>query len=209
MARESYRKPDHWALRAKEEGYPARSVYKLKEIDAKFRLLRPGMHVLDLGAAPGSWSAYALERIGPEGFLAAIDLSPLARPAEAPRLRAAVPPAFLFLQGDLYDPENRAALIARGPYDLVMSDAAPSTTGNSIVDTERSAALVEAALSYAREILAPGGSFLAKLFQGGDQGRLIRLLKDDFAEARAFKPQACRSESFETYIIATGKRRES
>jgi 23S rRNA (uridine2552-2'-O)-methyltransferase len=201
-----YRKPDHWALKAKEEGYPARSVYKLREIDGKFRVFKPGSRVLDLGAAPGSWSAYALERIGPRGFLAAIDLAPLASPGDSRLMARTAVPGFCFIKGDLYDPENRAALIGRGPYGVVMSDAAPSTTGNAIVDSGRSEELVEAAISYARQALAPGGAFIAKLFQGQSGASILKSLKSDYAEVHGFKPKACRPGSFEMYIVAIGKR---
>jgi 23S rRNA (uridine2552-2'-O)-methyltransferase len=209
MAGDSYRKPDFWARKAKEEGYPARSVYKLKEMDEKFRLLKPGARVLDLGAAPGSWSAYSLGKIGPRGFLAAIDLAPLA--LDSPAFRASLGPRgaapnFFFLQGDLYDEANRRALEERGPFGLVMSDAAPSTTGNALVDRARSEDLVEAAVSYARAFLAPSGAFVAKLFQGGAQEALLKSLRAEYGQARGFKPQACRSESFEMYLVATDKR---
>ncbi len=206
MGSEHYKKPDHWALKAKEDGYPARSVYKLKEIDEKFRLLKRGLRVLDLGAAPGSWTAYALERVAPSGFVAAIDLAPLASEAASARMALASGDAFFFIKGDLYDAANRTALLERGPYGLVMSDAAPSTTGNAIVDSGRSEELVNAAASYAREALAPGGAFIAKLFQGSAGAEILKSLKGEYADVRGFKPKACRNESFEMYIVATGKR---
>jgi 23S rRNA (uridine2552-2'-O)-methyltransferase len=204
MGSEHYKKPDHWALKARQEGYPARSVYKLIEIDEKFKVFRPGMRVLDLGAAPGSWALYTVKRIGPSGFLAAIDLAPLA--IKLSPLKEDPLAGSLFIQGDLYAAENCRALLERGPYQVVMSDAAPSTTGNSLVDTGRSEELVRAALDYARAALSPGGTFIAKLFQGGDQNAVLKELKAEFADARGFKPKACRNESFEMYLVATGKR---
>jgi 23S rRNA (uridine2552-2'-O)-methyltransferase len=206
MGSDTYRKPDHLALKAKEEGYPARSVYKLKEIDEKFRVFKPALRVLDLGAAPGSWSAYAFERIGLKGFIAAIDLSPLASPSDSRLMSRVAVPGFFFIKGDLYDPENRAALVERGPYGIVMSDAAPSTTGNAIIDTTRSEELVEAAVSYARAALAPGGVFIAKLFQGQSGAAILKSLKTDYTDVHGFKPKSCRPGSFEMYIVALGKR---
>ncbi|MBN1243738.1 MAG: RlmE family RNA methyltransferase [Spirochaetales bacterium] len=196
-----YEKPDHWTLKAKKEGYPARSVYKLGELQDKFALLRRGMRVLDVGAAPGSWSLWVLRFLKGSGFLAAVDLQKL----------AISPPDrnFFFIQGDLYDAAVRAELAARGPYDLVLSDAAPSTTGNSTVDTGRSESIVEAVLDMADEFLAPGGAVVAKLFVGGGERELLDRMKAAYTVARGFKPKTCRSESFETYLIGTGKRTAS
>ncbi len=198
MSGNSYEKPDHWTLKARSEGYPARSVYKLAEMQEKFRLLRPGTRVLDIGAAPGSWSLWVLRFLKGSGFLAAVDLSPLGMK----------PPFgnFFFLQGDLYDPAVRAALAERGPYGLILSDAAPSTTGDRTVDTGRSEALVEAVIGYADALLAPGGHLVAKLFQGGGERDLLQALRGRFETARGFKPKACRAESFETYLIGLGKK---
>ena len=192
----SYEKPDFWALKAKKEGYPARSVYKLMEIDKKFGLIKPGARVLDIGAAPGSWSMWVLRRLAGKGFLAAIDLQDLAAPLDGEN--------FLFIRGDLYDPELRARLLAAGPYGLVLSDAAPATTGNRFVDQSASESIVEAVIDYAEASLAPGGAMVAKIFQGGAEGGLLKRLRGRFAQAKGFKPEACRSESFETYIVATG-----
>jgi 23S rRNA (uridine2552-2'-O)-methyltransferase len=189
----SYEKPDYWAKKAKDEGYPARSVYKLKEIDEKFRFIKTGISVLDLGAAPGSWSLYALKALKGSGFLAAVDLSEIVVKNDSGNS--------LLLRGDLYDETIRKQLIERGPYDLVMCDAAPNTSGNSTVDTLRSAALVEAAIDYAEACLKRGGNFVAKIFQGGNEAALLTRLRTMFETARGFKPQACRTESFETYLI--------
>lgn len=196
MSMSSYEKPDFWAQKAKKEGYPARSVYKLQEIDEKFHLIKGESRILDIGAAPGSWSLWVLKRLGGRGFLSAVDLQPLGMK----------PPFenFFFVQGDLYAPEVRQALLERGPYNLVLSDAAPATTGNRIVDQGASESIVEAVIAYGLESLAKGGSLVIKIFQGGAQGDLLKTLRQDFDQARAFKPQACRAESFETYLIATG-----
>jgi 23S rRNA (uridine2552-2'-O)-methyltransferase len=192
----TYEKPDFWALKAKKEGYPARSVYKLQEIDEKFHLMKKGIKVLDIGAAPGSWSLWILKKLSGSGLLSAVDLQPLGMK----------PPFdnFLFIQGDLYDPAVREALLAKGPYGLVLSDAAPATTGNRLVDQGASESIVEAVIAYGLEALAPGGALVAKIFQGGAERDLLMGLRASFAQAKAFKPQACRSESFETYLVATG-----
>ncbi|MBL8965475.1 MAG: RlmE family RNA methyltransferase [Spirochaetaceae bacterium] len=196
MSTSSYEKPDFWSQKAKKEGYPARSVYKLEEIDSKFRLFKPGLKVLDIGAAPGSWSLWVLKKLAGSGFLVAVDLQPL----------AISPPYgnFFFIQGDLYAEKVRAELLARGPYGLVLSDAAPATTGNRIVDQGASESIVEAVIAYGLETLAPGGALVAKIFQGGAERPLLDQLRKRFATAKAFKPQACRQESFETYLVATG-----
>jgi 23S rRNA (uridine2552-2'-O)-methyltransferase len=192
----TYSKPDFWALKAQKEGYPARSVYKLEEIDEKFKLMKPGVRILDLGAAPGSWSLWTLKKLKGTGFVAACDLEALAKPLPFPN--------FFFLKGDLYDEKVRTALRDRGPFNIVMSDAAPLTSGNKMVDTGRSFALVEAVMDYAGEMLKPGGSMIAKVFQGGEEGELISRMKTMFAAVHSFKPKACRRESFETYLIGIG-----
>jgi 23S rRNA (uridine2552-2'-O)-methyltransferase len=192
----SYAKPDFWAQKAKKEGYPARSVYKLMEIDKKFGLIRQSARILDIGAAPGSWSQWVLQRLAGKGFLAAVDLQDLAMSSS--------PDNFLFIRGDLYDASVRERLLAAGPYNLVLSDAAPATTGYRVVDQGGSEAIVEAVIDYAEACLAPGGAMVAKIFQGGAEAELLKYLRGRFAAAKGFKPEACRSESFETYLVATG-----
>lgn len=193
MASHSYEKPDYWSRKAFSEGYPARSVYKLKEIDGKFGILRKGCRVLDLGAAPGSWTAFVLRALDGSGHVTAVDLRPLAKDVAAPNL--------VFIQGDLYDESVRRQALELGPYDLVVCDAAPPTTGNRTVDTARSAGLAELAIWYARTMLHAGGNFAVKVFQGGDQQQLLKTMRGMFRTARGFKPEACRSESFEMYLI--------
>jgi len=192
----NYEKPDFWALKAKKDGYPARSVYKLMEIDKKFGLIKPGARILDIGAAPGSWSLLILQRLAGKGFLAAIDLQDLSIHPEQEN--------FLFIRGDLYDPEPRARLLAAGPFGLVLSDAAPGTTGNRFVDQSASEAIVEAVIDYAEASLAAGGALVAKIFQGGAEASLLKRLRGRFAQAKGFKPETCRKGSFETYLVATG-----
>ncbi len=207
----SYDKLDYWSLKAQKEGYPARSVYKLAEMDQKFGLFRgcravggPGsFRALDIGAAPGSWSLYALRKMGGSGFLAAADLSPLSRQHDKGLFDG---PNFFFLQGDITEAGNREVLVSKGPYRLIMSDVAPSTTGNRSVDTLRSLALAEAVVDYAELALEPGASLVVKVFQGGDTAEVLRRLRSLFRTAKSFKPEACRSESFETYYLGLEKK---
>ncbi|GHU09650.1 ribosomal RNA large subunit methyltransferase E [Spirochaetia bacterium] len=199
----TYTKPDHWAIRAQKEGYPARSVYKLKEIDEKFGLLSRGrQNILDLGAAPGSWSLYVLRRLSAQKNgarrLSAIDLAPLSRQYDQGLFDR---DNFHFLQGDMTSPEIREAIEADGPFSLILSDAAPATTGNRQIDTLRSLALAETVLDYAEQFLLPGGNLAVKVFQGGDTAALLARLRLSFKTARSFKPEACRAESFETYYL--------
>lgn len=198
MPSSNYEKPDFWSRKAFSEGYPARSVYKLKEMDEKFGLLKKSSRVLDLGAAPGSWTTFVLRKLDGNGHVTAIDLSPLAKDVKGENLS--------FFQGDLYAPAIRAEALKLGPYDLVICDAAPATTGNRTIDTARSSGLVELAISYAEEMLLPGGNFVVKIFQGGDQQDFLKKLRTLFTSARGFKPEACRNESFETYLVGLGKK---
>ncbi|MDR0290935.1 MAG: RlmE family RNA methyltransferase [Treponema sp.] len=198
-----YKKPDHWQLKARKEGYPARSVYKLQEMEQKFGLLkplRPGQpfRVLDLGAAPGSWSLYVLRKMRGGVFLAAADISPLSREFDGGLFGG---DNFCFIQGDITELVIRNSILENGPYDLIISDAAPATTGNRFVDSARSLELAEAVVAYAESTLANGGNFVVKVFQGGDVSELLKRLKTLFKTAKSYKPQACRSESFETYYV--------
>ncbi|MDR2109899.1 MAG: RlmE family RNA methyltransferase [Spirochaetaceae bacterium] len=207
----NYAKPDYWALKAQKEGYPARSVYKLKEMDEKFGLFRSPrgkdegrpLRVLDLGAAPGSWSLYVLRKLGRGCFLAAADLSPLSRQYDRGLFDG---DHCFFIRGDITAAETREALLARGPFDLLISDAAPATTGNRAVDTLRSLALAEAVLEYAETALAGGGHLVVKVFQGGDTPPVLERIRKLFKTGKSFKPQACRPGSFETYYIGLNKK---
>jgi 23S rRNA (uridine2552-2'-O)-methyltransferase len=210
----SYEKLDFWSLKAQKEKYPARSVYKLKEIDEKFDFFAGSgrnLRILDLGAAPGSWSLYVLRRFAQKAkagsnaskgiLLASADLLPLSG-----QFGFSDRKDFFFIQGDFTQDEVREALESRGPYTALISDAAPATTGNRTVDTLRSQVLAETALEYADRCLAPGGNLVCKVFQGGGTAELLGELKKKFKTARSFKPEACRAGSFETYYIGLGKR---
>jgi 23S rRNA (uridine2552-2'-O)-methyltransferase len=188
---------DHWTQKAKKEGYPARSVYKLREIQEKFGPLPREGRILDLGASPGSWSLYVLRTGGGRRSVAAIDLAPLT---------IGTPENLVFFQGDMLSPEAAAFLAAHAPYDALISDAAPATSGNRAIDTARSEALVEQAIDFARRYLKPGGSCVAKIFQGGGQQKILADMKKIFASVKAFKPKATRSESFEIYLIGQNKK---
>jgi 23S rRNA (uridine2552-2'-O)-methyltransferase len=189
---------DPYVARAKREGFRSRAVYKLQEIDDKARLLKPGQRVLDLGAAPGGWSQLAADRTGAtegKGRVVAIDLLPV-DPI----------PGVDFVQMDFMAdeaPETLRAMLG-GPADLVLSDMAANTVGHRQTDHLRIVALVEAAAHFAVEVLAPGGAFLAKVFQGGTEGEVLTLLKQSFASVRHLKPGASRAGSSEMYVLATG-----
>ncbi len=198
MAANNYEKPDFWSRKAFSEGYPARSVYKLKEINEKFGILKKNYRVLDLGAAPGSWTVFVLRALAGTGHITSVDLNPLSKNVTGDNL--------VFIQGDLYDEDVLRRAQELGPYDVVICDAAPPTTGNRTVDTARSAGLVELAVFYARTMLKEGGNFAVKIFQGGDQQKLLQQMREIFVSARGFKPEACRSESFETYLIGLKKK---
>ncbi len=194
----TYEKPDFWSRKAFSEGYPARSVYKLQEIDAKFKILKKTGTVLDLGAAPGSWTTFLLRNLNEGSKVVSCDLNPLDRSVKAANL--------VFFQGDLNDEEIRGKIKAEGPFDAVVCDAAPLTTGNRTVDTARSQQLVEMAIYYAKTMLRQGGHFVVKIFQNGDQQQFLKSMREIFTTAKGFKPEACRAESFETYLIGLSRK---
>ncbi|MCL2442772.1 MAG: RlmE family RNA methyltransferase [Treponema sp.] len=213
-----YKKPDHWQQKARKEGYPARSVYKLKEIDEKFKIFDtrninqlPNCRVLDIGAAPGSWSLYVLRKFASagsgsrikNGFLASADLSPLSREFDKGLFDNN---NFFFIQGDVTTTEVREALLSKGPYSVIISDVAPNTTGNHMIDSARSLELAETVLSYAENALASGGNLAIKVFQGSGIDGILKRMKMLFTSAKSFKPEACRGESVETYFIGLQKK---
>ena len=194
----SYEKPDFWSRKAFSEGYPARSVYKLQEIDEKFGFLKKNFKILDLGAAPGSWTTFLLRKMEGSGKVVSCDLNPLSKSVKGENL--------VFIQGDLLEKGIVEKIKAEGPFDLVVCDAAPLTTGNRVVDTARSAGLVKMAIWYAEIMLKQGGNFCVKIFQNGDQQAMLKKMREVFTQAKGFKPKACRSESFETFLIGLGKK---
>ena len=190
---------DHYFLKAKRENYPARSVYKLKELDAKVRLLKPGMRVLDLGAAPGSWSLGAAEKVGAKGLVLACDIQ---------STETAFPPQVLFMQEDVFQRSAafEARLLELGPFDLVISDMAPRTTGTRFTDQARSLELAQEALTVACLHLKQGGNFVVKIFMGPDVQELLAPMRKAFGTVKSFKPKSSRAESKETFFTALGFR---
>jgi 23S rRNA (uridine2552-2'-O)-methyltransferase len=191
---------DPYVARARREGMRSRAAYKLIEIDDKHHLLKPGGRVVDLGAAPGGWSEVAAKRVGAadgRGKVVAIDILDMAPVAGVE-----------FLHLDFLDPQAPARLTAAlgGAADVVLSDMAANATGHKKTDQLKIMALVEAAAEFAREVLKPGGSFLAKALQGGTQPALLAQLKRDFASVKHVKPAASRADSSELYLLATGFR---
>jgi 23S rRNA (uridine2552-2'-O)-methyltransferase len=194
--RNPYAKPDRFTRAAKQAGYPARSVYKLEEIDRRVRLFRPGQRVLDLGAAPGSWAMYAASRIGDGGRLLAMDLE---------ALRTALPPNAVFASGDALSVTNDE-LARFAPYDVVLSDMAPRTTGNRVTDQARSHELFMRALAIAATLGAPGGAFVGKIFMSDDLPPARAELRRLYATERLIRPEGTRAVSMEIFVIGLGKR---
>ncbi len=185
---------DIYVEQAERGGWRSRAVFKLEQIQQKERLLRAGSVCVDLGAAPGGWSQLAAKLVGPAGRVIAIDLLPM-EPI----------PGVELLEGDFTAPETLEALrnlVGPKPVDLVMSDMAPNISGNRAIDQPRSMALVDEALSFAREVLRPGGDFLVKAFQGEGVDAFTRELRACFKTVKTIKPKASRSESREIYLLA-------
>jgi 23S rRNA (uridine2552-2'-O)-methyltransferase len=188
---------DPYVVRAKREGLRSRAAFKLTEIDDKHRLLKPGARVVDLGAAPGGWSQVAAKRVGESGRVVAIDILEMDEIAGVD-----------FARIDFLDPQalDKLKAMLGGPADVVLSDMAANATGHRRTDHLKVMALVEAAAEFACEVLKPGGTFLAKVIQGGTEGTLLAALKRDFASVKHIKPAASRSDSAELYVLATGFR---
>ncbi|MFH1810382.1 MAG: RlmE family RNA methyltransferase [Pseudomonadota bacterium] len=196
--RGSYERHDAYYHKAREQGFAARSVFKLDEIQARTRVIQPGARVLDLGCAPGAWLQLASRAICPHGRVVGVDLEPVT---------LSLGPTVITLQADVFtvDPA-RLREAAGGAFDVVLSDLAPHTTGIKGVDQARSMSLVERALSLASLLLSTGGGVVAKIFDGGDVPHLILGLQKDFAQVRQIRPRATRTHSKEVYIVATGWR---
>jgi 23S rRNA (uridine2552-2'-O)-methyltransferase len=192
---------DHYARKAKKENFPARSVYKLKEIQDKFKLIQKGHKILDLGCAPGSWTKFAAELAGAEGQVIGIDLKTVSERFAA-NTRVIIGDVLDLAQKDK---ENLAEIIGTD-YDAVLSDMAPSTTGRKEVDAARSYYLCMAALAIARKALRPTGCFVSKIFQGEDFEEFKDAVGSSFDRYKIYKPQSCRKESKEIYIIGLGKK---
>lgn len=192
---------DPYVARARREGMRSRAAYKLEEIDDQYGILKKGMRVVDLGAAPGGWSQIAAQRVGASSdrpLIAAIDylaMDPI--------------PGIVLLEKDFLDPDAPEAIsraLGRHPPDLVMSDMAAPTTGHRRTDHLRTAGLYEAAAAFAMETLSPGGHFLSKVFRGGAEAEMLTELKRRFESVNHVKPKASRPESVELYLLARGFR---
>jgi 23S rRNA (uridine2552-2'-O)-methyltransferase len=190
---------DHYFNKAKQDNYPARSVYKLQEINKRFKILGKGQTVLDLGATPGSWSLFAAKCVSPGGRVLAADIQ---------GNETAFPDNVTFMQEDVFDrsPEFEAELQRWMPFDAVISDMAPKTTGIKFTDQARSAALCEEALAVAMHCLVKGGNFVVKIFEGPDSKSYSDTLRKLFDKVKYFKPKSSRDESKEIFIVALGFR---
>ena len=184
---------DHYTRRAKKERYPARSVYKLQEIQQKHSLIKKGNKVLDLGCSPGSWLIYAARLTGEAGRVVGIDLNPV---------KIQLPSQVQIITADVFSLDIESL---GNDFNVVLSDMAPATTGHKAVDAARSFSLCETALSIAQQVLLPGGHFICKIFQGPDFKQFHEEVKAAFNEQRIFKPQSSRKASKEIFIIGIGK----
>lgn len=188
---------DHYFKKAKEEQYPARSVYKLKEMDKRFNLFSSGQKILDLGAAPGSWALYVSKRVGNSGKVIAVDLQ---------RLEISLPNQVQFLQSDILSPSEdfKSDMEQNCPVDVILSDMAPQTTGIKIRDQAQSLELAEQALELCKLYLRQGGSFVVKVFEGPDVPDFTSQVKSLFKKVKNFKPKSSRAESKEIYLLGFG-----
>ncbi|MFY9941217.1 MAG: RlmE family RNA methyltransferase [Desulfobacterales bacterium] len=190
---------DHYTRQAKKDNFAARSVYKLQEIQRRCRVIRRGARVLDLGCAPGSWLQYAAQLTGSGGKVVGIDLKPVS---------VSLPSHVSVVTGDILARPSPLQALSQEVFDVVTSDMAPATTGNRATDAARSAVLCEAALAVARRVLAPGGNFVCKIFQGQDFKPFAEAVKSAFTQLKVIKPQSSRKASKEIFIIGIGKKQE-
>lgn len=189
---------DDYVRRAQVEGWRSRAVYKLEEIDRREKLLRKGARIIDLGAAPGAWSQFALEKIGPDGYVFGLDLLPV-DPL----------PGLAFIQGDIHDEtvyRHMQTALGERPVDLVLSDMAPNMSGNKAVDQPRAMQLCDMALETARAFLVDGGDLVLKAFEGEGVEDLRRDLRRDFGKLKTIKPKASRPRSREIYLVARNRK---
>ncbi|WP_027186205.1 RlmE family RNA methyltransferase [Desulfovibrio inopinatus] len=188
---------DHYFKRAKQENYPARSVYKLQEIEKQCHIFKAGQVVLDMGAAPGSWTLYAAKKVGPYGRVLSVDIQ---------ETQTEFPDNVTFLVHDVFEPEGALQELYEqySPFDIVLSDMAPKTTGIKFTDQCNSLELCESALEVAKERLKPGGHFVVKIFQGPDIKAYTDSLRPLFTKVKTIKPKSSRSESKEVFIVGLG-----
>lgn len=193
-----YKPQDHYFKKAKRENYPARSVYKLQEIDIKHKLIKRDYCVLDLGCVPGSWLRYCAERVGEKGLVVGVDSSALPKQALAPNVR--------FIQQDVTKLVPADVAFCPG-FDLVLSDLAPATSGIKSLDQERSLQLCYTSWELARQMLKPGGDYLVKIFQGEGTKEFLNCLKTGFNEVKTIKPKGSNRSRLEIYALARGRQK--
>ena len=189
---------DHYFHKAKKDGYAARSVYKIEEIDKKYRIIRTGNKVLDLGCSPGSWLQYASIKVGNSGHVLGVDLLPV---------KISLPSHVKVIQADIFEVTDEDLKIKGGQADVILSDMAPKTSGIRTTDAHRSFELNKKVLYLANDILCPEGSLLVKAFQGKLLDELCSEFRKMFAQVKLCKPKSSRSESVEIFILGTGKKR--
>jgi 23S rRNA (uridine2552-2'-O)-methyltransferase len=187
---------DRFHQKAKKQGFLARAVFKLEELDKQFKLFKPGQRVLDLGCSPGSWLQYARSKVGDKGVLVGLDRGPLRGDVAGARI----------VVGDVMTIDPKELLGQLPAFDVVLSDMAPDTSGIRSLDQARSEALFERALEIALLTLAPGGNFVGKLFQGPDFKKLIEAVRARFETAKTAKPASSRQISIEQYVVGKGKK---
>ncbi len=190
---------DHYTRKARKENFPARSVYKLQEIQEKYRLIQKGDWVLDLGCSPGSWLQYTATLVGTNGRIVGIDQK---------KVTLQLPAHVTVYMGDIFSIQSVMGEEMIHPYDIVLSDMAPDTTGNKFVDAARSLALCEAAFDIAGHHLKSGGSFVCKIFQGEGFKQFADSIQKEFHKSKIYKPKSCRKASKEIYIIGIDKKQE-
>ncbi len=188
---------DHYFSRAKKEGFPARSVYKLEEVDRRVRLLRPGQRVLDLGCHPGSWLLYCARVVGKHGLVIGVDTR---------KITLELPSHVHCIQADVFELAPADLHHFSTEFDVVLSDLAPATTGIRSVDSNRSSLLFQRAVVLADDLLVPGSHFLGKIFQGSGFDAIVQELKSKFRKVRGIKPRATRKESKEIFLVAMDKK---
>lgn len=194
----SYKRHDAYYFAAQKQGFVARSIFKLEEIDQDFSLIKGSARVLDLGCSPGSWLQYVGKKLGPKGCIVGVDLLPV---------KVSVSCAFHFIQGDAFELDPNSLMeTAGGPFDVVLSDMAPNTSGIRSLDQDRSMALCEHTLDLAERVLAPGGNFCVKVLEGGDMPLFLNKCRQIFKEVKVRRPKGTRKTSIETYVLGFGKK---
>ena len=196
MGRNNRKRPDHWSQRAKDEGYAARSVYKLMEIERRAQIFRKTRRIIDLGCAPGSWSAYS-RKLRPNATIVGIDIQPIE-----------LYPGIFIHQSILDTPAEQFLTELGGSADLVLSDMAPNTTGNRFTDHVRQVELAHMALNVAAATVRKGGAFVVKVFDGEDAHAFTLAVRKVFKRVRRIKPEATRNESVEFFLVASEKREQ-